>query len=448
MPNPRVEPEAEPSVAIIGAGIAGSSAAWFIRRELGPGATIAVYERAPKVGGRLATIDVGGVPIEAGGTIIHETNRTMTGFVDEFGLQRVEPRPRDDDEPEIVGVWDGRAFVFRTHGSELRTKLRALRRFGVRAPLRLQRAVRHAVERWNMVYEHLDNGSAFDSPGEMLAALGLDEMLAADGRAWLESQGVRGRFVDEYADPVGRIMYGQDTSMNGFATSIALAGAGLAGSLFSVGGGNRLVCESLLEAAKATIHVDTPVCELSRGDRGQLRLGLNAGEQRHDIVVLATPSGVGNVSLDGIDVPDSASRSRALQTTWATFVQGRVRPETFALAAGESLPDTVLTVEDETIPFSSLAQVGASTDGTPIYKVFSREQPGAELLERFFAERDVVETIRWEAYPVLRPCADLSPFRLADGLYWVNSMEFATSTMETQAVAARNVANLIRAHRA
>jgi prenylcysteine oxidase / farnesylcysteine lyase len=440
------------TVAVVGAGIAGCAAAWFIRQSMGPRATIRVYEKSPRVGGRLATIDVDGTPIEAGGTIIHETNRIMAGFVDEFELGRVEPRPRplDDTRPETVGVWDGQRLVFRTHPSALRTRIRAVRRFGILEPLRLQRAVRAAVSKWNGIYEHLDRGQAFDSPVAMLAELGLEHMLQDDGRSWLAAQHVKGRFVDEYADPVGRIMYGQDTSMNGFATSIALAGAGLAGSLFSVGGGNRRVCESLLSAADATVQTNAEVRSVRRDrqdDSGSLlHLELAGGESRpHGVVVFATPSGVADLALTGIDVPDSALRTRAFQTTWATFVKGEVRHGYFGEADPEALPDSVLTVESTAVPFSSLARVATSADGFPVYKVFSREQPDEALLDDLFARRDATEQRRWEAYPVLRPCADLAPFRLAPGLFWVNAMEFATSTMETQAVAARNVANLIAA---
>jgi prenylcysteine oxidase/farnesylcysteine lyase len=119
--------------------------------------------------------------------------------------------------------------------------------------------------------------------------------------------------------------------------------------------------------------------------------------------------------------------------------KGTPRAEYFGLARAGDLPDTVLTVEDDTIPFSSLGLVATSTDGALVYKLFSRDPV------QLFCSRDALEQIRWEAYPVLRPSDDVPPFRLADGLYWVNAMEFAVSTMETEAVAARNVANLVAA---
>jgi prenylcysteine oxidase/farnesylcysteine lyase len=432
-----------PNIAVVGAGIAGCSAAWFLRQRLGEEAAIAVYERDPLVGGRLATLDVGGTPVEAGGTIIHETNRNMAGFVDRLGLQRVEPHQRDGGGAESVGVWDGRRLVFRTHASTLRTRLSAAARYGVRAPLRMQRAVARGVEQWNAVYAYLEDGSGFVSPHALCSELGLAGMLEIDGRRWLSDSGVRGRFVDEYASPVGRVMYGQDVSMHALATSIALAGAGLAGSLFSVGGGNRLVCEGLLREADAKLHTGSEVVGVSRAEPGfALKLSEGAAP-RHDVVVLATPAGAATLELGGLEVSASALRPRPFQTTWATFVMGEPRADYFGLSDPAQVPDTLLTLEDDAIPFSSLGLVGASPDGRPVYKFFSREEPKPSLLDQVFPRRDAVEQVRWQAYPVLGPSHDLPPFRLTDGLYWVNAMEFAVSTMETETVAARNVANLV-----
>jgi len=432
-----------PNVAVVGAGIAGSSAAWFLRQRLGEDAAIAVYERGPLVGGRLATLDVGGTPVEAGGTIIHETNRYMVGFVDRLGLQRVEPHQQGEGSAARVGVWDGRRLVFRTHASTVRTRLSAVARYGVRSPLRMQRAVARGVEQWNAVYSHVESGTGFRTPHALCSELGLAGMLEMDGRRWLSDSGVQGRFVDEYASPVGRVMYGQDVSMHALATSIALAGAGLAGSLFSVGGGNRLVCEGLLREAGAKMHTGSEVVGLSRAEPG-FCLRLSDGQApRHDVVVLATPAGPAALDVGGLDVCASAVRPRPFQTTWATFVMGEPRADYFGLSDPAEVPDTLLTLEDDAIPFSSLGLVGASPDGCPVYKFFSREEPKESLLDQVFPHRSAVEQVRWQAYPVLRPSGDLPPFRLADGLYWVNAMEFAVSTMETEVVAARNVANLV-----
>ena len=74
-----------PRIAIIGAGIGGSSAAHFSRKLFGSSANIHVFEAADGVGGRLETVEIGGKWYESGGSIIHPANKHMDTFVKELG---------------------------------------------------------------------------------------------------------------------------------------------------------------------------------------------------------------------------------------------------------------------------------------------------------------------------------------------------------------------------
>ena len=76
-----------PKVAVIGAGIGGSTAAHFCRRLFGPAATIEVFEALPRLGGRLATVEIDGKSYEAGGSVIHPSNQHMDAFVKELGMK-------------------------------------------------------------------------------------------------------------------------------------------------------------------------------------------------------------------------------------------------------------------------------------------------------------------------------------------------------------------------
>ncbi len=67
--------------AIIGGGIGGTAAAFFLRQEFGPAVKIEVFE-AGIVGGRLATENLGGYEYETGGSIIHPLNLHMKHFLD------------------------------------------------------------------------------------------------------------------------------------------------------------------------------------------------------------------------------------------------------------------------------------------------------------------------------------------------------------------------------
>jgi len=95
--------------------------------------------------------------------------------------------------------------------------------------------------------------------------------------------------------------------------------------------------------------------------------------------------------------------------------------------------------------FSSVGRIGrSSATRHPIYKVFSRETLTDEQISELFAKPSEVERFVWLAYPVLKPSQQWPPFRLGRRIYYANAMESAVSTMETEAVAGRNVVGLLR----
>ncbi len=69
---------------MIGGGIGGTSAAYFLRNNLGSSAVIDLYE-PNLIGGRVATINIDGRDYESGGSIIHPDNKYMVNFREEFG---------------------------------------------------------------------------------------------------------------------------------------------------------------------------------------------------------------------------------------------------------------------------------------------------------------------------------------------------------------------------
>lgn len=74
-----------PPTAIIGAGIGGTSAAYYLRQKFGKDVKIDLFERG-EVGGRLATMTVRGQEYEAGGSVIHPLNLHMKRFVKDLGM--------------------------------------------------------------------------------------------------------------------------------------------------------------------------------------------------------------------------------------------------------------------------------------------------------------------------------------------------------------------------
>ncbi|MBV7295334.1 protoporphyrinogen oxidase [Corynebacterium sp. TAE3-ERU12] len=82
-----------PTVAVIGAGLTGLTAAYYLRRTLGAGARIIVADSAERVGGKLKTVATATGPIEVGAEAYLAFREDATAFFEQLGLgdELVEP---------------------------------------------------------------------------------------------------------------------------------------------------------------------------------------------------------------------------------------------------------------------------------------------------------------------------------------------------------------------
>ena len=72
-------------VAVLGAGVGGSTATYFLRKAFGSSVQIDVFEKTNKIGGRTRVIEMGRNTFEAGASIIHDSNRYLLDFCTEYG---------------------------------------------------------------------------------------------------------------------------------------------------------------------------------------------------------------------------------------------------------------------------------------------------------------------------------------------------------------------------
>ncbi len=434
-------------VGIIGAGIAGSSAAYFVRQELGPEVEVVVFEQAEDVGGRVQEREIAGAMVELGGSIFHSSNRYLVHFVEVLGLHQ-----QPSDVTETFGIWNGTSFDLKSSPSALLTQLKSLLRYGL-TPLRLQSAVKDMVKQLTKVYVSLDQGQGFQTLEALFMALNLYALTQQSSYDFFRAQGTSERFLSEFVNGASRNNYGQDAHLNALVNLVSLAGAGMAGGyLCSVREGNSQLCQGLLRISGAKVRTNCRVSQIARfseENEASWELLLDSGEiERFDAVIVATPLEGANITLPENDLPETARIRRTYQTTHVTLVVGQVNPLYFAEKTRQEIPNFILTREDPAIPFSSLGIVGNKDHPAQIiYKLFSREPVTDDLLSALFVEQKQVERWQWQAYPILAPMSPWPPFQLSRGLYYVNAMESAVSTMETEVIASHNVVNLLMRER-
>lgn len=86
------------SVAVIGGGVAGLTAAFLLRNS---GLTVTVLEGSPRLGGKLAVSEVAGVPVDAGAEALLARRPEGTGLIGDLGLSGALEVPGTTS----AGIW-------------------------------------------------------------------------------------------------------------------------------------------------------------------------------------------------------------------------------------------------------------------------------------------------------------------------------------------------------
>ncbi|KAM4747449.1 prenylcysteine oxidase 1 [Rhinophrynus dorsalis] len=447
-------------IAIVGAGIGGSSAAYFLRQKFGKHVQIDIYEKG-EVGGRLATVEIEGALYEAGGAIIHPLNLHMKTFVKELGLSAHTP------SGNLLGIYNGDEFVFQESEWFLVNIIKMLWNYGLNF-LRMYMWVEDMLDKFMRIYRYQTFDYSFSNTESLLHAIGGSDFTMRVNMTideTMQKAGFSQRFIDDIVAPAMRVNYGQGVKINGFVGAVSLAGTD--SGLWAVKGGNNLVCSGLVYASKAhLIHgTVTSVQEKTRPLKtgGTKKLYEVSSEtingsyiDMYDILIIATPLSKGVSSINFLEFnPPIQTFPQRYQQTVATFVHGRLNDSFFGCADPCQLSE-ILTTNNPKLFISSIGIVTpvkaveekdiSKSAGLKVWKVFSPEPLTEEQLKLLFKSYHSTSVKTWLAYPHYSPPEKLPPIILHDRMYYVNSIESAASAMEMSAVSAKNVA-LLSYHR-
>uniref|UniRef100_A0ABD2WI66 Prenylcysteine lyase domain-containing protein n=1 Tax=Trichogramma kaykai TaxID=54128 RepID=A0ABD2WI66_9HYME len=385
----------KPKIAIIGAGIGGSSAAHFLTK-LFRNAEIHVFEKNV-VGGRLSLVKFGNEEFEAGGAIIHPRNKYMQEFVKFLNLSARPPASVGGR----FGIWNGKELVFEESDFE-------------------------------RIYDFQNKGIGFDNVTALVQAMNPDfiNLLQTPMEKHLTNLGYSSKLIKELVEATLVVNYGQDIDVHSFVASVSIAGAGF--DLWSVKGAVKKVRKSILNDK---VKYEITYTEIDKE---------TDSTSEYDIVIIAAPmtnDHYSSVIFEGFD--DDLTFSGTYQTTIATFVSGEVDFSYFDL--DEDIQG-IMSCEPEKTIISSIGKLssveGTKNPKTNIWKIFSRKKLNQTLLNKMFKNIEEIQEISWKAYPKYSSSLRLDKFKLDDAMYHVNAIEWAASAMEMSAIGGRNVAIL------
>nr|XP_006814562.1 PREDICTED: prenylcysteine oxidase 1-like [Saccoglossus kowalevskii] len=450
-----VQPEPSIRIGIIGGGIGGSSCSYFLHELFGAKASIDVYEPSD-IGGRIATVDIGGHTYESGASIIHPGNMYMKKFTKEFGLKHKDKIPG-----QKMGFYDGEKFVFLESDWVIATYAKMLWHYGWDL-IKFRREIGVFVEKFSRIYDSQKKGVAYSSVEGIMNTIGGNEVVDYTKVPFLKAlkdRGYKDVIIDEMMAIATRVNYGQSVNMSAFAGFVSVAG--IQGGLFSVHGGNNQVCSQLLQKSRANIIKSTikgvKLDTESATPGYYLTIAANENSnstfhtsERYDIIVIATPlhEGKSNISFEGFPKKITNFPGRFHRTV-ATFVDGELNTASFGFKNMSGCPNQILTTKDNQFKINSIAhnlpidcKVGNKESQKPVWKVFSKEPLSEKQLYALFASRKEMKVVDWLAYPHYDPQNSLPKFELHDQLYYINGIEWAASAIEMLIVGSRNTALL------
>jgi prenylcysteine oxidase/farnesylcysteine lyase len=186
-------------VCIVGSGMGGASAAFFLRNYSTAPLDIDIFEQNDKVGGRMAVVELAGDTFEAGASILHPKNLHAVNFVNLLGL-----KPRSDPDDEGFGIWNGSKFVFKTANAgdsfiskittQILNTLAVMWRYGT-SLWNMQNYVSDLLEKFLLLYQ--EGRPGFETVEELLKSVDLYESTQYPVQELLVKYGLSNLIIDE-----------------------------------------------------------------------------------------------------------------------------------------------------------------------------------------------------------------------------------------------------------
>lgn len=473
-------------VAIIGGGPAGTSSSFWISEfanRSGNPVELHIFERSNYLGGRSNIIypfdsDLY-PPIEAGASIFVPANKHLHQAVRQFNLT-LEAQTGNEN----YAIWDGTQFAFESSGYSWWNAIKLFWRYG-RGPFQLNSLSKQTVDQFIAVYtDQFVKQGPFEELNQWIRAIGLqDHLLSKTASQYLiDEQSVNVQAVNEIAAIMARTNYGQDVnSMHGFGALVSIAGSGGA----SVQGGNRQIFQKFANHSTAHIHLNHQVTTITQldvtnypdhpdlkyvltyrelEDKSKTHLKSSTDSQPFDAVILAAPYYQTDITILSPN-PSTQIPSQPFVKLHVTFIvtnatapSGQLfnRPENEFMARSiySTMMKSVLANGQRPL-FNSLNYLKklGSKEGVVgdlyIVKIFSEALMPTDTLSKLFGSSENliwIKRIEWDAYPMLTPLrrsTNYPPTKLGERFYYVNGFESIISTMETQTVAAWNIAMML-----
>lgn len=453
------------SVAIIGSGLGGSGVSYYLNNlqlkdSKGKKLKIYLYEQTCRIGGRSHSIKFQGKDYEVGRYFIHTRNVLANEIVEKLGLSKRQSRYYHRELPKTkLGIFDSQVCTIKEEDNILFTVFNFIAHYGFNL-FTFHQLVSTKLDQIDRIYSKM-NERAFRSVRELLSViddsiLNMTDMTTYD---YFNSFSIEETIINELANAATLFYYGQDVNkVHALAGVIALTGIDITGNVWTVDGGIEKLALKMAEASEASIILNTAIDKVYTNQNESYSLvDAHGGQRTVDAVIIAHPLATSGLlfyqaskfAKDNI----LAEKKKKYTHLVTTLVSGeRKLVDSFC-----STMDLIVCKEDYlfhsisfTLPVDSLVHDTCSNFSCLAYKLVSKDEISNELLGYLFNQVEEVQSFPSDSCPSYNvdqiSLGQGARFKLQDGLYYVNAIEWAASSIEMTLIGAKNVASLVERH--
>ena len=354
-----------PKVAVIGAGIAGASAAYHLHDQYAHAdLDVSIYEANPQVGGRIKSAKVydGAYTfqqVETGAQSFYADDECVQSLIDETGLRRkLEPHY---PVKKSVGLWDGASFILRGEGDLKGRTWTDWARYAWRYRFSVNNMRKWVSEKLPLFQRLLGRWEYANRniPGE-IENLGLTAERKSNAWSFLQNL-TSPEFSRKIVQAITRAWFGQNlATMHGLA---ALAAINPAATDSVLNGGNLKLIERLIKLSDVDLHLNSTVTKIQRSPVRKYRLTVKTSSHHHnqspsnneeadyDAIIIAAPLQMANIEFD-IDIHIATSSPRPYTSRHVTHFTSPdpLSPTYFNLSTSSSMPSKIYTTTSTNIP--------------------------------------------------------------------------------------------------
>ena len=428
------------TVAIIGGGFTGASAAYYLEKLCKGCYDMHLYESRNRIGGRVfhAHVPNSTLTLDVGGDAWSSVNVLMMELMKDLNISQPTFPSRDYNTTELY-LGPGRGWLpmpNRTtdpHYTKDEIILgEQIERIKVALDL-------HYLERGSLEAKPYDTIEEYAREGR------LDKFSSTSMRALLTEQGADEQFITQFIEAATRDIYDQSSALNGFAGMAVLLSSTT--PEYTAAGGNDEMVKAILHASGAAYDVKSAVTEVEMAGN-QLLLTVNGTKLPYDRIILTAPIEKAGVYHDqgvlspmqwtNITLPEMQMREYVhWYVIWV--VADAINPDAIDRSPTDPMPDMILTPEGSTALFVKLAAEYDLNPTQTVYRFFSNNP--IDDLDKRFVNMTWNLTHHWPyTFPKLDPMETFQPTKLHDRIYYPNAIESMAVAMEMAVTGGRNAA--------